>query len=184
MRLIVVFLAFVSPAAFAGNFATCLLDDLPGVQGDAAAIAINKVCIAKYPGGLVSVSQGSGRGLFGYNSGAECAAKLAAKTPSRPAGTLIFYACNKLYNEPNPFDSFDAKLPQPPWKAYEREHPESAQAPKPDPVPAAADQPANKGPSETGNSHAAYKYLSEQQSPKCVIKPVMSDEEMARCKKR
>jgi len=108
MRSIVVFLAFVAPAAFAGNFATCLLDDLPGVQGDAAAVAIHKVCRDKYPGGLPSVEQGSGRGWFSYKSGAECMAKLGAKTPSPSAGSLMFYACNKLYNEPNPFDRFDA----------------------------------------------------------------------------
>lgn len=96
-----------STMALAGNVATCLLDELPGVQNDPAAMATYKMCLEKFRGGLDTVAQGSGRGWFGYNSGAECAAKLAAKTPSRQAGQLIYSTCNRLYNEPNPFDLFD-----------------------------------------------------------------------------
>lgn len=93
-------LALASSLVIGSDFATCILDDMPGVQNDVAAAAIFKVCRDKYPLGLDGVEQGSGRGWFGYDTGAKCAAKLAAKTPSRSGGQFIYAACNKLYNEP------------------------------------------------------------------------------------
>lgn len=88
--------------AQAANFATCLLDKLPGTQNDVAAQAVYQVCKSKH-GGLQAVAQGSGRGLFGYDSGAECTAKKAADTRSNQAAHMIGAACRKLYDEPNPF---------------------------------------------------------------------------------
>ena len=79
---------FTSSAA-AGNFATCVLDRMPGMQNDAAVYAVMQVCDQKYPGGYQAFPQGVGRGWFGYDSGAECAAKKAAKTPNRKAGGAI-----------------------------------------------------------------------------------------------
>jgi hypothetical protein len=98
----------MSNIAIAGNFATCILDEMPGIQNDPAAYAVYRMCVAKFPKIMNEVVQGSGRGFFSYKNGAECAAKLAGKTQSRQAGTFIVVACNKLYNEPNPFDPFDA----------------------------------------------------------------------------
>lgn len=86
--------------ALAGNFATCILDEMPGIQNDPAAYAVHQMCTAKFPKVMNEVAQGSGRGWFGYSSGAECAAKLAGKTQSRQAGAFIFFACNRLYNPP------------------------------------------------------------------------------------
>lgn len=93
-------LAFPVSGVSAENFATCLLDELPGIQSDIAAYSVRKVCATKYPGMLDAVEQGSGRGWFGYGSGAECIAKKAAKTPSRVAAGMITAACNKLYDAP------------------------------------------------------------------------------------
>jgi hypothetical protein len=96
-------LALVAAQAQAANYATCLLDKLPGTQNDVAAIASMQVCLSKYPSGLQAVPQGDGRGLFGFNSGAECTAKKAGETRSMRAAELIGVACRQLYDEPNPF---------------------------------------------------------------------------------
>ncbi len=96
-------------SAMAANFATCLLDKLPGTQNDVAAQAIYQVCKSKH-GGLQAVAQGSGRGLFGYDSGAECTAKNAGDTRSNQAAHMIGVACRKLYDEPVKLIPFNGKL--------------------------------------------------------------------------
>lgn len=93
--------------AFAADYATCILDRLPGVQNDAAATAAYHLCTSKYPGGLAAVKQGSGRGLFRFDSGAECTLKKAADTRSNRAAYMIGAACRKLYDEPGPWDNFE-----------------------------------------------------------------------------
>ncbi len=85
--------------AMAGNFATCLLDELPGTQNDSAAGAAYQVCSGKYPARYDGVAQGSGRGFFGYDSGAECALAKAKDTRSNNAAGMIRVACNRLYNK-------------------------------------------------------------------------------------
>lgn len=84
--------------AWAADFATCILDKMPGTQNDVAAQAIYQVCNSKH-GGLQTVAQGSGRGLFGYDSGAECTAKKAGDTRSNQAAHMIGVACRRLYDE-------------------------------------------------------------------------------------
>lgn len=93
--------------ALAGNYATCLLKNLPGLQNEAAARAAINLCLSEYPLGFGGVEQGSGRGLIGYKSGAECAMKKAGDTRSQLAGNGIYMACRRLYDEKNPFDRFD-----------------------------------------------------------------------------
>lgn len=102
MRHLAAIALLAAAPAFAANFATCLLDKLPGTQNDVAAQAVYQVCKSKH-GGLQAVAQGSGRGMFGYDSGAECTAKKAADTRSNQAAHMIGAACRKLYDEPNPF---------------------------------------------------------------------------------
>lgn len=106
-RMIALALTMSPTIAFAGNFATCLLDKLPGVQNDSTAMAINKLCLDKYPDGLTWIERGSGRGFLSYDSGAECAAKKGASTPSNAGGRMIFVACNVLYNKPIPIVDLD-----------------------------------------------------------------------------
>lgn len=91
---------FCSPAAFAANFANCILGKMPGTQNDVAANAVYQVCQGKHPGLFGSVVQGSGRGIFGFDSGAECTAKKAGDTRSQRAAVLIGVACRKLYDIP------------------------------------------------------------------------------------
>lgn len=116
-RLVLALVIFsFSAAAISGNYATCLLKNLPGLQNEAAANAAIKLCMSEYPGGINSVPQGDGRGFLGYKSGAECAMKKAGETRSNLAGNGIYMACRRLYDEPtkpwieyqaNPFDQFD-----------------------------------------------------------------------------
>lgn len=106
-RALTVFAAVLLPALAHADFAECILEKVSGVQNDAAAGAAYQVCLSKFPGGLTSVKQGSGRGLFGYDSGAECTLDRAGKTGSQRAATMINAACRKLYDEPNFFDQFD-----------------------------------------------------------------------------
>ena len=92
------FLTLLSPLAFAGDYATCLLDKLEGVQNDQAARSAIRLCLREYPGGLQSVEQGSGRGFFGYDSGDECALDNASETRSNVAGYQTRIACYRLYD--------------------------------------------------------------------------------------
>jgi hypothetical protein len=86
--------------AIADNFAECLLDKLPGVQNNNSAGAAYQVCSARYPERYAGVEQGSGRGFFGFDSGAECALKKARNTHSQNAAGMIRVACNRLYDKP------------------------------------------------------------------------------------
>ena len=110
MRLAPIALLLLAAApAWAANYATCILDKMPGTANDVAAQAIYQVCKSKH-GGLQTVAQGSGRGLFSYDSGAECTAKKAADTRSNQAAHMIGAACRKLYDEPVKLIPFNGKL--------------------------------------------------------------------------
>ena len=109
MRHLAAIALLAAAPAFAANFATCLLDKLPGTQNDVAAQAIYQVCNSKH-GGIQTVAQGSRRSLFGYDSGAECTAKKAADTRSNQAAHMIGAACRKLYDEPVKLIPFNGKL--------------------------------------------------------------------------
>lgn len=94
-------LASACATAQAGNFATCLLDKLPGVRSNQATRASLRICLDQYPGGWNSVEQGSGRGMFAdYDSGDACTLELAKETTDRQAGFLIAKSCKLLYDEP------------------------------------------------------------------------------------
>lgn len=98
-RLVAFVVTLLFPAVtLAGNFATCLLDKLPGVQSDVAANAAFQVCTGAFPGGFASVSQGVGRGWFSYKTGADCTLKKAGDTRSNRAAVLIGVACRRLYD--------------------------------------------------------------------------------------
>jgi tripartite-type tricarboxylate transporter receptor subunit TctC len=105
--LLALILSVVASPVFAANYATCILDKMPGVANDVAARAVYQVCKKEHPGGLQAVEQGSGRGFFGYSSGAECTAKKASDTHSQQAAYMIGTACRRLYEEPNYFDRYD-----------------------------------------------------------------------------
>lgn len=96
--------------AWAANYATCILDKAPGVANDTAAQAVHQLCMSEHPGGIQAVPQGSGRGFFGFSSGAECTAKKAGETRSNRAAVMVGVACRRLYDEPIKFVPFTGKL--------------------------------------------------------------------------
>lgn len=116
-RSLLLCVAFMSSGlAMADNYATCLLDKLPGVQNQGASYSAVKLCQSEYPGGLANVEQGSGRGLLAsYDSGDECTYEKAKDARYTGAVRIIADACMRLYNkpqakpEPNYFDQFDEK---------------------------------------------------------------------------
>jgi len=109
-RIAAVALFCCSPLALAGDYASCLLDELPGIENDTAAYAAAQVCGSKFPTRYDGVAQGSGRGFFGYDSGAECALAKSKDTRSSRAAGMIRVACNKLYDKQKDlFDEFGLK---------------------------------------------------------------------------
>ena len=96
MRPLAALLLLAAAPAWAGNFATCLLDKLPGTMNDQAASAIRNVCSDKYSN---DAPQGSGRGIFSYKSGSECLAAKGKDTRSARAVQLMSWACSRLYDE-------------------------------------------------------------------------------------
>ena len=112
-------LAF-STLAQAGNYATCLLDKLPGGQNHGASVSAVRVCQSKYPGGLADVEQGAGRGLFAsYDSGDECTYDKAKDTRYTGAVRVMAEACMRLYNKPQPSAKETCNKQNPgPWCDY------------------------------------------------------------------
>lgn len=92
------------------NYARCLIDRLEKVQNDQAARAAMRLCQSDHPGGLESVEQGVGRGIFGFDSGDECTLKRASSTNSRVAALHIRRACERLYDQNQGL--FDDLIPQ------------------------------------------------------------------------
>lgn len=105
--LLIAALALAAAPAWAGNYATCIVDRAPKAQNDVAAQAVIQLCLAENPGGLQTVAQGSGRGWFGYKSGAECTANKAVDTRSHQAAVIVGTACRRLY-EPASFSYEEA----------------------------------------------------------------------------
>lgn len=99
-KLLAIALALLASPALAGNYATCLLEKLPGLQNLPAVQAAERVCAAEYPGGLGGVPQGSGRGFFAdYDSSDECILDKSGGTQQVRAAGLIREACGRLYDE-------------------------------------------------------------------------------------
>ena len=91
------FLLFPLSAA-ADNYATCLLDNLEGVQNDVAAVSAVHLCSQEYPGRMGGVEWGSGRGWFAdYDSVNECSLESTRSMQSKRAALQARAACTRLY---------------------------------------------------------------------------------------
>ncbi|UZZ08948.1 hypothetical protein NDO41_16255 [Ectopseudomonas mendocina] len=124
--LITAALLSLSCLAQAGNYATCLLDKLPGVQNQAATSAAIRMCQTDHPGGMVKVPQGDSRGFFAsFRSGSECTLEKSKDTRFVPAAQLISSACHRLYDAPpkpiKPTRLFDDLKPSPTISATEEQ---------------------------------------------------------------
>jgi hypothetical protein len=88
-------------SAFAGIFGNsniyeCLLDKLPGVKNDAAAIELYRVCRNEFPfdNSYVEKSQS----FFGSKTAGECVLKYAENVTSQKAAQWIQVSCYKLFD--------------------------------------------------------------------------------------
>lgn len=117
---LVIFAFCFSGAAKAGNFATCILDKMPGSQNQAFTGSVFNQCNSEHPGAYFAIKKGSERGFFGYKDGNACIQKMAKDTPHQIGSFAIANACRCLYNEPtfegemcayrpasNPFSDFN-----------------------------------------------------------------------------
>lgn len=86
--------------AFGGNFATCILDKMPGISNQATHAAVWRTCSAKYPERYLNIEQGEGRGIFGFSDGDACTIEKASSTPLQISASAIGNACRCLYNKP------------------------------------------------------------------------------------
>lgn len=108
-------LTFFSTSTFAANFATCILDKMPGTQNGAVHAAVFQTCGQEHPSRYSGVEKGSGRGIFGFSDGNACTLKKAASTSFQPSAGAIAVACRCLYDKQqangqmcaNFFDQFD-----------------------------------------------------------------------------
>ena len=85
---------------FAGNFAECLLDRLPGTANQPTHGAVFQVCTKDHPGRYSDIEKGSGRGVFGYADGNACTIQKARSTPYELSSMQIAFACRCLYDAP------------------------------------------------------------------------------------
>lgn len=105
-------LALLASGVSAADFATCILEKMPGSSNGATNSAVFQTCISEHPGGYVNVKQGAGRGLFGFKDGNACTIDIAKQTSFQPSAGAIAIACRCLYNKAflpdqtcaNPFD--------------------------------------------------------------------------------
>lgn len=101
-----------TPTVFAGNFAECLLDNLPGVRNGPAIGAALKLCSEKYPSKWNGVQQGSGRGLLArFDSGSECTLEVGRDITVQQGAFLVAKSCKLLYDEDGPWLGFQPKNP-------------------------------------------------------------------------
>lgn len=98
-RLAALILTAGSITANAGDYATCVLDKMPGSVNQAFTGSVHNECISEYPLGIYGIIKGSGRGLFGFKDGNTCIQKKAKDTPHPQAAMMISAACRCLYNE-------------------------------------------------------------------------------------
>lgn len=96
--LIATALAALGTSALAADYATCLLDNLPGVKNGPAHAAALNLCGSKYPDRFFDVRRGSGRGLLGPKSPERCTLDKARDTSWQPAAGMIMRACGCLYS--------------------------------------------------------------------------------------
>ncbi len=87
----------VAGPALAADYATCLLDKLPGVKNAPPHAAALNLCAQQHPERFFEVRRGSGRGLLGPKSPEQCTLDKARDTSWQPAAGMIMRACGCLY---------------------------------------------------------------------------------------
>ena len=87
------------PGVFgASNFWECILDEMPGIKNDPAAIEVKKKCRKKFPN-IVEVKKKSS--IFGVKTAGECVLKYGKDISSPRGAKLVRTACYRLYQRNN-----------------------------------------------------------------------------------
>jgi hypothetical protein len=92
--------------AHAGNFAECILDNMPGVANGQAAAAVARSCTREYPRQYSGVYKGVGLDWFGFKDSEACIIKKSRDTVQPYAAGMIAAACRCMYEPP----AFDKQL--------------------------------------------------------------------------
>lgn len=95
--LLVLCLTAAGPA-LAADYATCLLDKLPGVKNAPSHAAALNLCAQQHPDKFFEVRRGSARGLLAPKSPEQCTLDKARDTSWQPAAGMIMRACGCLYS--------------------------------------------------------------------------------------
>lgn len=139
MRLLIAAIAMIvmPDASYAGNYATCILDKMPGTANASTQYAIQRACSMDYPNGYYEISRGDGLGFLSFGDENSCIIKKAKDTPHQTAAGSIAKACGCLYQRPK-FDGEKCDYPPVPWKEPDApvptlSPPAQAEAPKPSP---------------------------------------------------
>ena len=106
LKLALLSILLAAAPAMAGNFATCLLDKMPGSVNGATHAAIYRTCANEFPEKFTSIARGSGRGLFGFKDENACIIKKAKDTTFQYSAGAISIACHCLYKKPD----FDGEI--------------------------------------------------------------------------
>lgn len=98
VKRIALLLVFACPiAVFAGNYATCLIDKMPGSENEIFTSSVIAECSAEHTGTLYAIKKGSGLGFFGFKNAEACVQSKTKTTPNRRAAVMISRACGCLY---------------------------------------------------------------------------------------
>lgn len=100
MRRFLALLLLAASPAWAANFATCILDKMPGTANQPTHGAVFQVCSKEHPGRYSDIEKGDGRGIFGYADGNACTIQKAKNTPYELSSMQIAFACRCLYDAP------------------------------------------------------------------------------------
>lgn len=92
--------ALACGASAASNYASCLLETLPGTQSRASFNASIQLCAEQHRDQFFTLKRGFGRGALAYRSANACTSEKAKTTLFQPAAQHIRMACDCLYSEP------------------------------------------------------------------------------------
>ncbi|WP_440111771.1 hypothetical protein [Acidovorax sp. BL-A-41-H1] len=101
MRITPALLLLAAAPAFAANYATCILDKMPGTQNATAYQAGVQLCAQQHPDRFFTIVKGGGRGLLAPKSPDACTVVHAKSTVWQPAAQAIRRACDCLYGVPS-----------------------------------------------------------------------------------
>lgn len=76
------------------NFWECILDEMPGVKNDTAAIEVQRKCYNKFPNTNEFEKKSP---LFGVKTAGDCVLEYAKDVSSPRGAELIKFACYRLY---------------------------------------------------------------------------------------